>query len=129
MAIIFKGFSSPVNGNTEVLYDVDLVKQDLLNHLNTRKGERVMDAEYGFVGWDLLFELDRTGNSQLLEADIRNIVAQDPRLELVSIEVDNIDYGYQISLVLKYVQLDTVEDLTLVFDTRTQQRMSFINAA
>lgn len=129
MAAVFKGFSSPIVGNTVVLYDVDLVKQDLINHFNTKKGERVMDVDYGFIGWDLLFELDRPGNSQLLEADARNIVSQDPRLNLLSIEVLSIDYGYQINMVLNYVQLDTVDDLTLVFDQRSQQRMSFVNNA
>ncbi|AMM43803.1 base plate protein [Pectobacterium phage vB_PcaM_CBB] len=129
MAVVFKGFSSPIVGKTNVLFDVELVKQDLINHFNTRKGERVMDVEYGFIGWDLLFELDRPGNAQLLEADARNIVAQDPRLQLLSIQVQNVEYGYQIDLRLRYVQLDTVEDLSLVFDNRSQQRMAFVNAA
>lgn len=129
MAVIFKGFSSPVVGKTEVLYDVDIVRQDLLNHFNTRKGERVMDVEYGFIGWDLLFEIDRPGNSQLLEADVRRIVALDPRLQLLSVTVSSVEYGYRIDLSLYYVQLETVEDLELVFDNRSQQRMAFVNAA
>lgn len=129
MAVVFKGFASPVVGKTNVLFDVELVKQDLINHFNTRKGERVMDVDYGFIGWDLLFELDRPGNAQLLEADARNIVSQDPRLQLLSIEVQNVDYGYQMILLLRYVQLETVEELSLVFDNRSQQRMAFVNAA
>ena len=129
MAIIFKGFSSPVVGKTQVLYDVDIVRQDLLNHFNTRKGERVMDVDYGFIGWDLLFEIDRPGNSQLIEADVRSIVAMDPRLLLLSVTVSSVEYGYRVDLVLQYVQLETVEDLQLVFDNRSQQRMAFVNAA
>ncbi|AQW88762.1 putative baseplate protein [Erwinia phage pEa_SNUABM_50] len=129
MAVTFKGFASPIVGKTQVLYDVELVKKDLINHFNTRKGERVMDVDYGFIGWDLLFELDRPGNSQLLEADARNIVSQDPRLLLLSIQVQNVEYGYQVNMLLRYVQLETVEELTLVFDNRSQQRMAFINAA
>ncbi|AFC21682.1 base plate protein [Cronobacter phage vB_CsaM_GAP32] len=129
MAVVFKGFSSPIVGKTKVLFDVELVKQDLMNHFNTRKGERVMDVDYGFIGWDLLFELDRPGNAQLLEADARNIVAQDPRLQLLSIQVQSVEYGYQVDMRLRYVQLETVEDLSLVFDNRSQQRMAFINAA
>lgn len=129
MAVVFKGFASPIVGKTNVLFDVDLVRQDLINHFNTRKGERVMDVDYGFIGWDLLFELDRPGNAQLLEADARNIVAQDPRLQLLSIEVQSVEYGYQILMALRYVQLETVEELSLTFDNRSQQRMAFINAA
>lgn len=129
MAVIFKGFSSPIVGKVQVLYDEELVKQCLINHFNTRKGERVMDTEYGFVGWDLLFELDSPYNSQLLEADARNIVSQEPRLQLLSIQVSSVEYGYQIDLVLNYVQLETVEELSLVFDNRSQQRMAFVNAS
>ena len=129
MAVVFKGFASPTVGKTVVLYDVELVKQDLINHFNTRKGERVMDVDYGFIGWDLLFELDRPGNAQLLEADARNIVSQDPRLQLLSINVNSVEYGYQVDMVLKYVHLETIEDLSLVFDNRSQQRMAFVNAA
>ncbi len=127
MAIIFKGFHSPQVGPGKVLYDVELVKQDLLNHFNTRKGERIMDVEYGFIGWDLLFELDRPGNVQILEADSRNIVAQDPRLQLLSIQVSKFDYGYQVDLALRYVHLNTVDQLSLTFDNRSQQRMAFLN--
>jgi phage baseplate assembly protein W len=129
MAVTFKGFASPIVGKTQVLYDVELVKKDLINHFNTKKGERVMDVDYGFIGWDLLFEVDRPGNAQLLEADARNIVSQDPRLQLLSIQVLNVDYGYRIDMVLRYVQLNSVEELSLVFDNRSQQRMAFVNAA
>lgn len=129
MAVTFKGFASPIVGKTQVLYDVELVKKDLINHFNTKKGERVMDVDYGFIGWDLLFEVDRPGNAQLLEADARNIVSQDPRLQLLSIQVLNVDYGYRVDMVLRYVQLNSVEELSLVFDNRSQQRMAFLNAS
>lgn len=129
MAVTFKGFASPIVGKTQVLYDVELVKKDLINHFNTKKGERVMDVEYGFIGWDLLFEVDRPGNAQLLEADARNIVSQEPRVQLLSIQVLNVDYGYRVDMVLRYVQLNSVEELSLVFDNRSQQRMAFLNAS
>lgn len=129
MAIIFKGFSSPVVGKTEVLYDQDLVRQDLMNHFNTRKGERAMDATYGFIGWDLIFELDNSAYKQEIDTDVRRIVAMDPRLNLISLNVSTIDYGYQVYLVLEYVQLETVEDLTIVFDARSNSRMAQVTTS
>lgn len=123
MAVTFKGFSSPVVGPTKVLYDEELVKQDLLNHFNTRKGERAFDAEYGFVGWDLVFELDQPSVKQALDDDARRIVSLDPRVSLNSLEVQNTEYGYMISIKLYYVQLESVEDLTIVFDKRTNEKM------
>jgi len=123
MAVTFKGFSSPVVGLTRVLYDEELVKQDLLNHFNTRKGERAFDAEYGFIGWDLVFELDQPSVKQALDDDARRIVSQDPRVELQYLQVQNTEYGYIINISLYYVQLETVEELRIVFDRRTNEKM------
>lgn len=123
MAVTFKGFASPVVGLTKVLYDEELVKRDLLNHFNTRKGERAFDAEYGFVGWDFIFELDQPSVKQALDDDARRIVSQDPRVELQYLEVQNTEYGYIIAISLYYVQLESVEDLKIVFDRRTNEKM------
>lgn len=123
MAVTFKGFSSPVVGLTRVLYDEELVKQDLLNHFNTRKGERAFDAEYGFIGWDLVFELDQPSVKQALDDDARRIVSQDPRVELQYLQVQNTEYGYIINISLYYVQLESEEELKIVFDRRTNEKM------
>lgn len=129
MAVIYKGFASPIVGRTEVLYDVELVKRDLLNNFNTRKGERVMDAEYGFIGWDLLFDLDVYSNKQLLEADARRIVASDPRVSLQFIEVLSTDRGFRVNILLYYVELDTEEILAIEFDRLANEKMAIISNA
>lgn len=123
MAIIFKGFSSPIVGLSKVLYDQDLVKQDLLNHFNTRKGERAFDAEYGFIGWDLVFDLDSPSVKQALDDDARRIINEEPRVRVEYLEVLNSEYGYIIDIALYYVQLDSVEELQIVFDRRTNEKM------
>lgn len=129
MAVIYKGFASPVVGRTEVLYDIELVKRDLLNHFNTRKGERAMDSDYGFVGWDLLFELDVYSNKQLLEADARRIVATDPRVSLQFIEVLSTENGFRVNIFLYYVELDTEEQLFIEFDRLANEKMAIVSNA
>lgn len=123
MAVTFVGFGSPVVGRTKKLYDVDLIKRDLLNHFYTRKGERVMDAEYGFIGWDLIFELDVAGVPEALESDARRIIQMDPRVAEQSITVTKIEYGYILDIELYFVQLETTDQLSIVFDQRSQNRM------
>lgn len=123
MAVQFKGFHSPIQGRTKKLYDIEIVNQGLRNHFNTKKGERVMDADYGFIGWDLIFELDNPNVSQALDDDARRIIALEPRVELLSINVQNIEYGYKMSILLNYIHLDTVDELTMVFDSRSKSRM------
>lgn len=129
MAVTFKGFHSPIVGKTITLYDYQLVRQDLINHFNTKKGERAFDAEYGFIGWDLLFELDNFNLKNILEADCRRIVSLDPRLRLQSISIVTFDYGYEIKMILEYVVLNKLEELTVVFDNRSTERMSTYNAS
>ncbi|EHU8780852.1 GPW/gp25 family protein [Escherichia coli] len=124
MAVVFKGFSTPVVGRTETLYDNELVRQDLMNHFNTKKGERAFDADYGFIAWDLLFELEGYNTINLLEADARRIISLDPRLNLKNIQISRIEYGYQMNIVLQYVVLNTVEELSIVFDARSNNRMA-----
>ena len=48
----YKGFSSldQTTSNSK-LYDFDLIKQDIINHFNTRKGERVMNPTFGSIIW------------------------------------------------------------------------------
>ncbi|EON8121864.1 Gene 25-like lysozyme [Escherichia coli] len=124
MAVVFKGFSTPVVGRTETLYDSELVRQDLMNHFNTKKGERAFDADYGFIAWDLLFELEGYNTINLLEADARRIISLDPRLNLKKLQISRIEYGYQMNIVLQYVVLDALEELTIVFDARSNNRMA-----
>lgn len=112
----FIGFHSPTTGPATVLYDVDLVKQDLLNHFMTQKGERVMDSDYGFIGWDLMFELKRPGTKELLEQDARRIIATDPRVEIRSFNLTEQENGFTVEIRLLFVVLDTVDVLRINFD-------------
>lgn len=116
MAAVFKGFSSPTTGNTQVLTDVNLVKKDLINHFYTRKGEKPMNQEYGFIGHDLIFELDLPGTQSKLETDARRIIETDPRVTEVSIDVQVVSYGYNVVIELYFNVLDLVDTLYLTFD-------------
>lgn len=121
MAVVFIGFSSPVVGNTETLYDVELVKKDLLNHFNTKKGERVMDTEYGCIAWDLIFDLDNPNNKSILETDIKRIIETEPRVALVDLVVNSVQGGLEAYVDLKYVYLESVEQLYVKFDRAARE--------
>ena len=53
----YRGLST-VNrqSRTFQLYDIELIKQDLVNHFNIRKGEKLYQPEYGTIIWDAIFE-------------------------------------------------------------------------
>ena len=120
---VFKGFSSPLIGNTQVLQDKELIKQDLLNHFNTFKGEKPMNQEYGFIGHDLVFELDRPRTRTKIEADAKRIISLDPRVVLKNISITYESNGYTIAIDLYFNVLDEVDTLyySYVSDTESQQ--------
>jgi hypothetical protein len=45
----YKGFSSNETKNNFKLYDIELVKRDLMNHFYIRKGEKLENPNFGTI--------------------------------------------------------------------------------
>jgi phage baseplate assembly protein W len=115
----YRGFSTVDNSTTNVkLYDYELVKQDLLNQFNTRKGERVMDPEFGSIIWDLIYEPLTPDVKQQISEDIDRILASDPRLTPTLVNIIQQDYGFYLELTLVYNGTDFSDRMILNFDKR-----------
>lgn len=117
--VVFKGFSSidKTRPFTEMT-DKALIKRDILNHFNTRKGSRVMRPEFGSSLWDYLFEpLDGLTRDAIIE-DVNNVINSDPRVSIINTSVDEYEHGITISFRLKYVIFDTVDSFIIGFDRR-----------
>ena len=54
--ITYRGFSTNLNAKKYSVTDFVLAKQDLINYFNIRKGEKLMNPEFGTIIWDMLFE-------------------------------------------------------------------------
>jgi phage baseplate assembly protein W len=126
MAAIYKGFSFKAwqRNKSFVLTDVDLVKQDLLNHIWTRKGERVNYRNYGTSVQDLLFEPFDEGTIVLMNDEIRGVISFDPRVVLASdadykVVTDFDNKIMQVSALLFFVELDLTDvlDINLSFQS------------
>ena len=114
----FTGFASGPTGPVQVIHDIELIKQDLLNQFNTMKGERLMDTEYGFIGWDLIFNLKITGTKQLIEEDCRRIIQSDPRVTEQAIDVVEEEHGFTVTIHLVFNEFATVDTLVMFFDQK-----------
>jgi phage baseplate assembly protein W len=69
------------------LTNVDLIKQDILNHIFTRKGERVQMYDWGTRIPDLINEpLDET-SLLIVKEDLAYVFDYDPRLSLNDLTV------------------------------------------
>ena len=94
----YKGFSTVAGVKSNQLYDIDLIKQDLTNHFYTRKGERVMNPNFGSIIWDMLYEpLDAANKDEIVE-DCKVIIAKDPRVELQDLNVMEYESGLRINI-------------------------------
>lgn len=116
MATTFKGFNTIGNVRAPYsLFDLELVKRDLLNEFYTRKGERLMRPNFGSIVWDLLMEPEDETTEETLKNDIARIVGKDPRVELKETILFISDHTIRAEVSLNYVQTNIDDILYLEF--------------
>lgn len=115
----YKGFSSSEPTRNFKLYDLDLIKKDIMNHFYIRKGEKLENPEFGTILWDLLFEPFTEEVKALIAKDVEDIVNYDPRVSVTSVAVDSTDQGIRIEAEINYLQYNVNERMTLDFDRTT----------
>tara|TARA_Y100001970_G_C14201899_1_gene841602 strand:+ start:1529 stop:2005 length:477 start_codon:yes stop_codon:yes gene_type:complete len=114
---IYKGFSSNnPNAVNNMLYDADLIKQDIYNHFMTARGERVMLPRFGSIIWDYLYDPMDQETKSIVEADARDIISQDPRVQLLTLEVVGFEHGIIINAKLKIKEQNMVEEMSIEFN-------------
>jgi len=115
---LFVGYSTVGSPRGQQLVDIKLVQQDLINHFNTKRNERVMMPGWGCSIWEYLFEpLEYSRENIIFEA--QRIIASDPRVQLRSIDVAEVDHGLRISMELLYVPLNAIQSFSVDFDRRS----------
>ena len=122
--VTFKGFSSKAKNQNFKIYDFECAKQDLMNRLSIRKGERVENPEFGTIIYDVLFEPFTEVLKETILEDITANLNADPRLSTEDIRVSEADHGIAIQATIKYVPLDITEKLQFQFDENSLQRLS-----
>jgi phage baseplate assembly protein W len=120
----FKGFSSRSERTNFKLYDFELIKQDLMNRLSVRKGERVENPAFGTIIYDALFEPLTEATRQLIIDDVTEQLNADPRLATNEIIVEEYEHGIAIQASLTYVPYNITEKLVFKFDRENSLRLS-----
>jgi|TARA_B110000902_G_C14110868_1_gene514276 phage baseplate assembly protein W len=114
---MYRGFST-LQGNflsTRVV-DTELVKRDLLNAFAIRKGEKVGTPGYGSGVLDLVMEPLTEEVKNLLLEEVTSTIAQDPRVSLQQLVIEEYENGLQAQINLLYVQSNQSENLVINFD-------------
>ncbi len=117
---MYKGFSSITDGKNFSLTDFELVKRDLQNHFYIRKGEKLMNPDFGTIIWDMIFEPLTQETKNVIMQDIKKIIANDPRISAKNVIVTQFDRGIQIELELIYISTGQLSTLELRFDQNSQ---------
>jgi phage baseplate assembly protein W len=113
----YKGFSSLDDTNTgSRLYDLDLIKQDIINNFNTRKGSRVMKPNYGSIIWDLLMEPLTDQTRESLKDDVTRICTADPRVVPTQMDLTEYESGYLLEITLTLKATNESASMRLTFD-------------
>ena len=112
----YKGFSTVGRTNKFTVTDLDLVKQDLLNAFNTRRGTRVMQPQEGCIVWEKLFDpITDTAKSEIIY-DITRICQRDPRISLNKINLVERDNSLEFQLEITYLPEDKTQTMVVWFD-------------
>jgi len=119
---LFRGFSSVdiIRPQTEV-FDINLVKRDLLNHFHTSRGERVMRPNFGSLIWDLLFEPFDDDTREAIIADVESVIAQETRVILQDIGITEFEHGLRLDITVLYEPLGVFGTFEVEFDRRNQR--------
>lgn len=95
--------------------DVELVKMDILNHIFTPRGTRVMMPDFGSIIPELAFEpLDGFLVDEVY-AELLTIFDYDPRVSVINLSVtpDFDANSVYVNATLFYIELNTVNDFEL----------------
>lgn len=114
---LYKGYSSfeYQRRKTFKIRDIELVKMDLLNHIFTKQGERVMMPTFGTVIPEMAFEPLDSETVSTVREEVLRVINYDPRVELINIDVQP-DYdrnSLYVGAQVFYVELGLTDDFEL----------------
>lgn len=113
--IFYKGWSSESARKAPLrrflVTNIDVVKYDLLNHIWTIPGERMMHPNFGTRIPLLTFEPLDEQTIKIIEDDLRMVIDFDPRVELIDIAVVALPDNNTVAcyLDLRYLELNATD--------------------
>jgi len=114
---VYRGFSTVnVENPTFNLYDIAVIKQDIINHFHIRQGEKLENPEFGTIVWDVLYEPLTDNLKQAIVENVEEIINYDPRVAADNVIVDSYESGIQIECVITYLNYSIAETMILQFD-------------
>jgi phage baseplate assembly protein W len=98
------------------VYDIELIKRDIVNHFHIRYGEKLENPTFGTIIWDVLFDPLTDSLKEAIVKNVSDIINYDPRVNVDKISVNSYESGLQIECVLTYIPYSITETLQFNFD-------------
>jgi len=121
MAIRYNGFSTVGRIKKFHLTDFELVRQDLINHFNIHKGQKLMSPDFGTLIWGLLYEPMTADLKAILVDDVTRIVKYDPRLRADRVVINEFEQGLKVDIELTFLPGNFSSSLQLEFNSNSEQ--------
>lgn len=112
----YLGFSTYNRVRKFKLTDFELVRQDLFNHFQIRRGEKLMNPNFGTIIWNVIYEPYTDTLREAIIQDVKNIVSYDPRIAVENINLTELDNGIQLEIDLRYLLTNETNTLSMQFD-------------
>jgi phage baseplate assembly protein W len=118
----FVGFNTVGQPNPPYsLTNLELVKRDILNQFATPIGSRLMLPSFGTRIYDLLFDpFDEITKNAIVDDAVR-VVGDDPRVQLVNIDVFQEDQSLNVSIDLLFVPESVTDNLFVSFSLKDKE--------
>ena len=116
----YRGFNTINQVKKFRLTDLDLVKRNLLNHCQIRKGEKLMQPNFGSIIWNTLFEPLTEETKQIILKDVTTVVSYDPRLSVDEVIIQQLGDGLQLQIALTYKPTNVSTKMSLMFDKNSE---------
>ena len=121
----FIGFNTQNQYKKFTLLDFELIKRDLLNAFNIRKGQLPGRPGYGTILWDYLFENQVEAVTEGIVNEVQRVAGGDPRIYINDVQVFPQQNGILIELQLSVVGGTNAELLSVFFD-QTQRNATYV---
>lgn len=118
---IYRGFSTQGQTKKFRATDAALIKQDLINHFSIRKGEKLMNPNFGTIIWSLMFEPMTNEVKKAIVDDITSIINYDPRVNITDVNVSELEHGIQVIVNLTYVNNNQADVMLMNFNSQSQK--------
>ena len=119
---LYNGFSTYNRIRKFKITDFDLAKQDLFNHFHIRRGEKLMNPNFGTIIWDAIFEPFTESLKDAITDDVKRIAAYDPRIGIQNVIITEFTDGIKLELVLTYIPSNQVDRMIMQFERANKDR-------